>query len=1065
MSRVITTPPPGGLRPDGMLPGGWWHDDPQASGRIICDLCPRACSLKAGDRGFCFVRQNLAGEMVLTTYGRSTGFCIDPIEKKPLNHFYPGTSVLSFGTAGCNLGCKFCQNWDISKSREIERLSELATPEAIAAAARAHGCRSVAFTYNDPVIWAEYAIETARACHAAGVKTVAVTAGYITPDARGPFYEVMDAANVDLKGFTEEFYHHITYSHLQPVLDTLEWLKKETDVWFEITNLVIPQANDSMDDIRRMCAWILERCGDGVPLHFTAFHPDFRMLDRPATPHETLLEAYDVARGEGLKLVYVGNVNDVRHQSTYCPHCGKLVIERDWYALGAYHLREDRCMHCGGSVPGRFDDRPGTWGRRRQPVAIARYAQEPQVVPLNLPSAAMKPTTATPPARAPAPEAAPPRLDEQQERGILSAAAELVVAALQGRAPKLDDPTLAGTADAPVLGAYVTLKRQGHLRACCGTLGQSKRLIEALHQAAVTTATEDHRLPPISHTELPYLDLSVNLLHGLVRVTARGRERIRAVTIGRHGLRIHRGEAGGLLLPVVAVENDWDAETFLRRVCRKAGLPTTAWEEDDTHLFTFESNEFGAPFDARVLGGACAPSSLFPAAALQQLAGHARANVMALIQGLTPNYYLYGLSDGNVAGLALTIETPGLAEPLHFTQLSLRPGVPLQATLFRLCETAAQVLGRSGAAWGAARVGVTVLSDPAMHGPLAAPDLRGVDPARRALLLFENERSAWVYSPARSAEHLHALLSDQLDVVNPEAAGVFSVTADSTEREIIFRASPRAVAVSGARPPAVAGTFYPGDPAALATMVEGLLGASERRPEPWAAAMVPHAGLKYSGALAAAVFNRLEIPDLVVVIGPKHTRQGVNWAIAPHETWSIPGGSVRSDLAFARALASAIPGLELDAGAHQQEHAIEVELPLLARLAPHARVVGIALGTASWERCRQFATGLAEVLRRLPARPLLVISSDMNHFATDRENRRLDALALEAMDRLDPQRLLDTVTEHNISMCGVVPAVIVMEALRQLGGLCVCERVGYATSADVTGDTSRVVGYAGVLLR
>src|SRR5215208_453866 len=255
------------------FPGRWYHmlDD----GRMQCDLCPRDCRLQEGQRGACFVRQNVGDEMVLTTFGRSTGFCIDPIEKKPLNHFYPGTSVLSFGTAGCNLGCKFCQNWDISKSREVERLSEVATPEAIAEAARRHGCRSVAFTYNDPVVWAEYAIETARACHAVGVKTVAVTAGYITTQARGPFYEHMDAANVDLKGFTEDFYRRITYSHLQPVLDTLEWLKKETSVWFEITNLVIPQANDAMDDIRRMCGWILEHCGDLVPVHFTAFHPDF----------------------------------------------------------------------------------------------------------------------------------------------------------------------------------------------------------------------------------------------------------------------------------------------------------------------------------------------------------------------------------------------------------------------------------------------------------------------------------------------------------------------------------------------------------------------------------------------------------------------------------------------------------------------------------------------------------------------------------------------------------------------------------------------------------------------
>src|SRR6187401_754764 len=266
-------------------PGRWWHALPD--GRIQCDLCPRDCRLHEGQRGACFVRQREGDAMVLTTYGRSTGFCIDPIEKKPLNHFYPGTSVLSFGTAGCNLGCKFCQNWSISKSREVELLSEKASPEAIARAAQEHGCRSVAFTYNDPVIWAEYAMDTARACRETGVKTVAVTAGYITPAARGPFYEVMEAANVDLKGFTEEFYQKLTLSHLQPVLDTLRWLKQESNTWFEITNLIIPRANDSPDELKQMCDWILESVGPDVPVHFTAFHPDFRLMDRERTPPAT----------------------------------------------------------------------------------------------------------------------------------------------------------------------------------------------------------------------------------------------------------------------------------------------------------------------------------------------------------------------------------------------------------------------------------------------------------------------------------------------------------------------------------------------------------------------------------------------------------------------------------------------------------------------------------------------------------------------------------------------------------------------------------------------------------
>ncbi|MBW3600200.1 MAG: AmmeMemoRadiSam system radical SAM enzyme, partial [Planctomycetes bacterium] len=378
--RQVDLPPADGILPDGSRLGGWWHEL-EGSNRIVCDLCPRDCHLKPGDRGFCFVRENRDGQMVLNTYGRSTGFCIDPIEKKPLNHFYPGTSVLSFGTAGCNLGCKFCQNHDISKAREVALLSEQATPETIARAAQELGCRSVAFTYNDPVIWAEYAIDTAKACRAVGVKSVAVTAGYITPRARGAFYEHMDAANVDLKAFTEKFYYQLTLSHLQPVLDTLEWLKKETDVWFEITNLVIPDANDTDDEFRQMCDWVLEHIGDDTPVHFSAFHPDFKMMDRPHTPVETLLRAYETAKRQGLKFVYVGNVHNETHQSTYCPHCDKLLIQRDWYELGAYQLKGDRCGHCGGQVPGRFDERPGNWGRRRAPVSIARHSPPIGITP------------------------------------------------------------------------------------------------------------------------------------------------------------------------------------------------------------------------------------------------------------------------------------------------------------------------------------------------------------------------------------------------------------------------------------------------------------------------------------------------------------------------------------------------------------------------------------------------------------------------------------------------------------------------------------------------------------
>ncbi len=343
-------------------------------GRVRCEVCPRFCTLHEGQRAFCFVRQARGGEVVLTSYGRSTGFCIDPIEKKPLNHFFPGTSVLSFGTAGCNLGCRFCQNWDISKAREIERLSSAAYPDDIAAAAVESGCTSVAFTYNDPVIFQEYAVDTALACHERGVKSVAVTAGYIAPEARKHFYKYMDAANVDLKAFTEQFYHKLCFAHLDPVLETLVYLKRETQVWLEVTTLLIPGQNDSAEEVARLCDWFVQNLGPDVPLHFSAFHPDFKMTDLPPTPAATLQRAREQALRAGLHFVYTGNVHDRDGQSTYCPACRGRVIERDWYTLGEWRLRDGACVACGAVIPGRFAERPGSWGARRQPVQLGRAA-------------------------------------------------------------------------------------------------------------------------------------------------------------------------------------------------------------------------------------------------------------------------------------------------------------------------------------------------------------------------------------------------------------------------------------------------------------------------------------------------------------------------------------------------------------------------------------------------------------------------------------------------------------------------------------------------------------------
>ncbi|HEY9568922.1 MAG TPA: AmmeMemoRadiSam system radical SAM enzyme [Thalassobaculum sp.] len=345
-------------------------------GRVQCEMCPRFCRLKEGARGLCFVRARQDDAIVLTTYGRSSGFCVDPIEKKPLNHFLPGTPVLSFGTAGCNLACNFCQNHDISKSREMDRLQAEAQPEAIAATALRLGCRSVAFTYNDPVIFHEYARDIAIACREAGVRTVAVTAGYLTDRARPDFFRNVDAANVDLKAFTERFYRDVTKSRLQPVLDTLVYLARETAVWLEITNLVIPGENDGEAEIDAMTGWIVEHLGPDVPVHFSAFHPDYRMLDRQCTPPATLAMARRIARRNGVRHAYTGNVHDLGRQSSYCHHCGIRTIGRDWYELSDWNLTaEGCCSGCGTRMAGVFEADPGDWGRRRRPVDPARLAQ------------------------------------------------------------------------------------------------------------------------------------------------------------------------------------------------------------------------------------------------------------------------------------------------------------------------------------------------------------------------------------------------------------------------------------------------------------------------------------------------------------------------------------------------------------------------------------------------------------------------------------------------------------------------------------------------------------------
>ncbi len=337
-------------------------------GRLQCTLCPRFCNLADQQRGLCFVRKREGDAIELTTYGRSSGFVIDPIEKKPLNHFYPGSSVLSFGTAGCNLSCKFCQNWDMSKSREMDILQ---SPESIAQAADTHGCHSVAFTYNDPVIFYEYAVDTAIACHELDIKTIGVTAGYINEIAREGFFRHLDAVNVDLKGFSESFYHRLCAGSLQPVLETLEYLVQESSVWTEITTLLIPGENDSDQELDEMTGWIAQHLSPETPLHFSAFHPDYKLMTHPATTHTSLLKAKRIAVTNGLKYIYLGNVHDPENASTRCPVCTKQLIGRVGYTITEWHLDERGfCDSCGHTLPGSFEASPGTWGNQYRRILV-----------------------------------------------------------------------------------------------------------------------------------------------------------------------------------------------------------------------------------------------------------------------------------------------------------------------------------------------------------------------------------------------------------------------------------------------------------------------------------------------------------------------------------------------------------------------------------------------------------------------------------------------------------------------------------------------------------------------
>lgn len=659
-----------------------------------------------------------------------------------------------------------------------------------------------------------------------------------------------------------------------------------------------------------------------------------------------------------------------------------------------------------------------------------------------------------------------PNLSPTQRQILFATAAELVRAAAEGRVPETSAFDRSGMRLNIVSGTFVSLKRRGRLRSCCGSFGQAMQLGQCLREAANRTATNDPRFPKTSVSELPYLDLDVWLLFAPEQVTERGLDRIKAVTIGKHGLQIIRGQQRGLLLPGVATDNGWDSEEFLNQVCVKAGLPPTAWKSGDTTLFRFEGDVIHGPMSsAGQIGASVPPRPLLTADEFQQLTQFARKTVLSLLQGMTPLYFCPGVPDADVHGVAVMITQPGTNFWLSVSRLSPKDKYPLQTTLFTQCETLSKALAGRSLPLDKLRVDILALDDTAMHGTVADPDLNGIDPAMRGVLVTERNKQGFVFDRRLSTEQLVSDASQLAQVGSPEWSQLFSLRALCSCDRFTVEMTPKPADGADVRPSAVAGRFYPDDAAGVTRELDRMLGEVPTQKQSVSAAMVPHAGWFFSGKLAADVLKRIELPRTVIVIGPKHTPHGLDWAVAPNRLWSFPGGELESDLELARALVGAIPGLQFDSAAHQQEHGIEVELPIIHRLAPQTKIVGVCVSGAALSRCDDFARGLASVLENfLLDLPLLLISSDMNHFANDAETRRLDAMALAEFDRLNEDALFETCQSNHISMCGLVPAVIVMKTLKKLGRLKQSIEVGYATSADASGDMSRCVGYAGRLL-
>jgi AmmeMemoRadiSam system protein B/AmmeMemoRadiSam system protein A len=662
------------------------------------------------------------------------------------------------------------------------------------------------------------------------------------------------------------------------------------------------------------------------------------------------------------------------------------------------------------------------------------------------------------------------RLTADQRHCILKMASNVVAQSVTGELLKAPEESIGELAKSVVMGVFVTLKRGDVLRGCCGVLGKPMALGPAISSAALRTATEDKRMAPISPCELPFLNIDVTLLGPFKRIEAAGAERAAAVRIGKHGLMIQRGQKSGLLLPSVATERGWDAVRFLQAVCTKAGLPVGAWESDDTQVMTFDGEALSSRLAEQLPINL--PNAIRPPLTTEQVSAYAKIagqNIVALVTGGTPSYVIPELPDVTVNAIVLSMQWESEDHPEQkrqgsALQVSFRPGVALQSTLYQMCQQAAAMFQQQQFN-GQLQLGLTLGFDPAMHGFGAKADLTGVDSATRAIVISDERHCGFAFNAEKSADELRELLRQNLPISSRDAS-VHSLHVMSTMPNVISVSAPNPVAASGGRPPAVAGKFYPAEDAARRALVSTLCQGEEPEKYSPLAMMVPHAGLKYSGKVAAHVWRSLENPQdrTLIIISPKHTTRGVNWSVCPFDSWNISSTtSFESDSGLAKQIAESVEPVQMDAAAHQLEHGIEVQLPILEKVAPKAKIVGMALHGGSWADIQAAAKQMAELIKTLDRPPLLVISSDMNHYAPDAENRRRDRLALDALATGDPQLLIDTCHDNDISMCGLIPAAFVMETLRQLQLDFKVLEVDYATSADTSGDKSQVVGYAGAL--